>query len=112
MERVLQKVRIDDQFDTLGHMIREYVSKNWIQTNERYRSKNEKQVYYLSIEFLLGRLLQTNLMNLGIEEVVEEGFKDLGIELDEIEEIESDAGLRKWWSRSIGCLFSRFLSIA
>ena len=83
----------DDQFDTLGHMIREYVSKNWIETNERYRSKNEKQVYYLSIEFLLGRLLSTNLMNLGIEEVVEEGFKDLGIELDEIEEIESDAGL-------------------
>ena len=83
----------DDQFDTLGHMIREHVSKNWIVTNERYRSKNEKQVYYLSIEFLLGRLLSTNLMNLGIEEVVEEGFKDLGIELDEIEEIESDAGL-------------------
>ena len=83
----------DDQFDTLGHMIREHVSKNWIETNERYRSKNEKQVYYLSIEFLLGRLLSTNLMNLGIEEVVEEGFKDLGIELDEIEEIESDAGL-------------------
>ena len=32
----------DDQFDTLGHMIREHVSKNWIKTNERYRSKNEK----------------------------------------------------------------------
>ena len=32
----------DDQFDTLGHMIREYVSKDWIATNERYRSKNEK----------------------------------------------------------------------
>ena len=47
-------------------------------------------------------------MNLGIEEVVEEGLKDLGIDLDDIEEIESDAGLRKWWTRSIGCLFSRF----
>ena len=47
----------DDQFDTLGHMIREYVSKNWIQTNERYRSEDNRQVYYLSIEFLLGRLL-------------------------------------------------------
>ena len=83
----------DDQFDTLGHMIREHVSKNWICTNERYRSKNGKQVYYLSIEFLLGRLLRNNLMNLGIEEIVEEGFKELGIDLNEIEEIESDAGL-------------------
>ena len=35
-----------DQFDTLGHMIREYVSKDWIQTNERYRSNQKRQVYY------------------------------------------------------------------
>ena len=70
-----------DQFDTLGHMIREYVSKDWIQTNERYRSNQKRQVYYLSIEFLLGRLLRHNLLNLGIEEVVEDGLKDLGIDL-------------------------------
>ena len=44
----------DDQFDTLGHMIREYVSKDWIATNERYRTEDTRQVYYLSIEFLLG----------------------------------------------------------
>ncbi|MCQ6274481.1 glycogen/starch/alpha-glucan phosphorylase [Bacillus sp. V3B] len=83
----------DDQFDTLGHMIREYASKDWIETNELYRSKDERQVYYLSIEFLLGRLLRHNLMNLGIERIVEEGLNDLGIDLNEIEEVESDAGL-------------------
>jgi starch phosphorylase len=74
-------------------MIREYVSTNWIETNERYRSGNEKQIYYLSIEFLLGRLLRHNLLNLGIEEVVEKGLAELGIELDELEEIEADAAL-------------------
>lgn len=83
----------DDQFDTLGHMIREYVSKNWIQTNECYRSNDTRQVYYLSIEFLLGRLLKHNLINLQIEQIVEEGLNDLGIDLDKIEEVESDAGL-------------------
>ncbi|WP_071393751.1 glycogen/starch/alpha-glucan phosphorylase [Bacillus tuaregi] len=83
----------DDQFDTLGHMIREYVSKDWIQTNERYRSSEERQVYYLSIEFLLGRLLRHNLLNLGIERLVEEGLQELGIDLNQIEEVESDAGL-------------------
>ena len=82
-----------DQFDTLGHMIREYASKDWIQTNERYRSNQKRQVYYLSIEFLLGRLLRHNLLNLGLEEVVESGLKDLGIDLADIEEIETDAGL-------------------
>ncbi|WP_077214333.1 glycogen/starch/alpha-glucan phosphorylase [Bacillus dakarensis] len=82
-----------DHFNTLGHMIREYVSRNWIETNERYRTNKEKQVYYLSIEFLLGRLLKQNLLSLGIDKVVEEGLGELGIDINELEEIEADAAL-------------------
>ena len=82
-----------DQYNTLGNMIREYISSNWIRTNETQRSKNHKQVYYLSIEFLLGRLLGSNLLNLGIRDVVVEGLSDLGIDLKDIEESEADAGL-------------------
>ncbi|PLR79414.1 glycogen phosphorylase [Bacillus sp. V3-13] len=82
-----------DQFHTLGSMIREYISLDWIQTNERYRSTGTKQVYYLSIEFLLGRLLRHNLINIGMEDVVDSGLKELGINLDELEEVEMDAGL-------------------
>lgn len=82
-----------DHFQTLGHMIREYVSSNWIQTNEQSRNNNGKQVYYLSIEFLLGRLLHNNLINLGIDQVVIEGLADLGIDFFEVEDIEHDAGL-------------------
>ncbi|GKU84787.1 glycogen/starch/alpha-glucan phosphorylase [Niallia sp. NCCP-28] len=82
-----------DHFQILGHMIREYVSTNWINTNEAYRKNQGKQVYYLSIEFLLGRLLYHNLINLGIEKVVTEGLNELGINLRDIEEIEHDAGL-------------------
>ncbi|GGJ75978.1 starch phosphorylase [Anoxybacillus voinovskiensis] len=84
---------IRDQYQTLGNMVREYISQNWIQTNERCRANNHKKVYYLSIEFLLGRLLGSNLLNLGIHEVVEEGLHDLGIHLQDIEESEADAGL-------------------
>ncbi|MFC4182859.1 glycogen/starch/alpha-glucan phosphorylase [Saccharococcus thermophilus] len=82
-----------DQYNTLGNMVREYISQNWIQTNERNRERKQKQVYYLSIEFLLGRLLGSNLLNLGIRDVVEEGLRDLGISLEDIEESEADAGL-------------------
>lgn len=82
-----------EQFQTLGHMIREHVSSDWIKTNELYRAGAKKQVYYLSIEFLLGRLLRHNLINLGVEEVVCKGLWELGIELDQLEEIEADAGL-------------------
>jgi glycogen phosphorylase len=82
-----------EHFQTLGNMIREYISSDWIKTNEQYRASGEKQVYYLSIEFLLGRLLRNNLMNLGIENIVYEGLKELGIDLAEVEEAEADAGL-------------------
>ncbi|KKK36204.1 maltodextrin phosphorylase [Mesobacillus campisalis] len=82
-----------EQYQTLGQMIREYGSSDWIKTNETYRTSGKKQVYYLSIEFLLGRLLRHNLMNLGIEEVVSEGLHELGISLDDLEEIEADAAL-------------------
>ncbi|MBO9130942.1 glycogen/starch/alpha-glucan phosphorylase [Bacillus sp. 165] len=82
-----------DQYHTLGHMVREYISSRWIATNEKNRTENNKQVYYLSIEFLLGRLLGSNLLNLGIREVCEEGLAELGIKLDELEESESDAGI-------------------
>lgn len=82
-----------DQYFTLGNMVREFISSKWIETNELYRAENKKQVYYLSIEFLLGRLLGQNLLNLGIKEVVVEGFNELNINLKEIEECESDPAL-------------------
>ncbi len=95
-----------EQFQTLGHMIREHVSSDWIKTNELYRAGAKKQVYYLSIEFLLGRLLRHNLINLGVEKVVSEGLGELGIELDQLEEIEADAGLG---NGGLGRLASCFL---
>ncbi|MGX6443133.1 glycogen/starch/alpha-glucan phosphorylase [Neobacillus sp. K501] len=82
-----------DHYQTLGVMIREFVSNDWIKTNERYLDSTGKQVYYLSIEFLLGKLLRQNLINLGIEETVQEGLHDLGIDLSRLEELEADAGL-------------------
>jgi glycogen phosphorylase len=82
-----------DHYQTLGVMIREFVSFDWIKTNERYLAAKGKQVYYLSIEYLLGKLLRQNLINLGIEETVQAGLDELGIDLGSLEELESDAGL-------------------
>ncbi len=96
-----------DRFKALGMMIREYVAKNWIETNQTYCNKpGHKQVYYLSMEFLLGRLLKSYLINLGIREMVEDGLRELDVNLEEIEEQEHDPGLG---SGGLGRLAAGFL---
>lgn len=74
-------------------LIKEYCAENWLKTNKQYRKKAEKQVYYFSMEFLIGRLLKSNLLNLGIEKESEEALKELGIDLRDLEEEEKDAAL-------------------
>jgi len=81
------------KYQALAVLIRDYSSINWSKTNNQYKADNEKQIYYFSMEFLIGRLLKSNLYNLGIEEECREALKELGIILEEIEEIELDAGL-------------------
>lgn len=83
----------NDRYSALGSLIRDYVAEDWIKTKEEYLNRNVKQVYYFSIEFLLGRLLGNNLVNMGLETVCEEVLQELGSTLKEIKSAELDAGL-------------------
>ena len=65
----------------------------WISTTKRYNKTLEKQVYYFSMEFLLGRLLGDCLLNLGIREMCRDGLAEMDIDLEEIESLEQDQGL-------------------
>lgn len=89
----LEEVSSEDVYTILSRMIREFAGKEWAATNREFRDNEEKQVYYLSLEFLIGRLLGNNLLNMGVLEIVQEGLEDLGVSLAEIEEQEADAGL-------------------
>ena len=64
------------RYFTLGTLVREYISSNWIETNEAIAEGKHKQVYYFSMEFLMGRLLTNNIMNLGIRSVIEAGMNE------------------------------------
>ena len=77
----------------LASLVKDYAAQNWLKTNKQYAETSEKQVYYFSMEFLIGRLLQSNLINLGIRDLCEEALKELNINLRELEETEVDAGL-------------------
>ena len=81
------------KYFALASLIRDYTSENWLNTNKKYTNNKEKQIYYFSMEFLIGRLLHSNLLNLGIRDACKEALSDLKIDLDELEEIENDAGL-------------------
>jgi len=89
----LKKSTIRERYNTLGTLVREEISKDWIQTNKRLEQHDQKKVYYFSIEFLMGRLITNNLMNMGIRDEVEAAFNDMGLDLNEVEHYESDPGL-------------------
>ncbi len=89
----LEEASTNDLYSALGEVIRDTISANWIQTNKTYTEKSEKQVYYFSMEFLLGRILHTNLINTGLLEACQAALAELGIDLAELEQQEPDAGL-------------------
>ena len=91
--RPVQDAHKTEKYLTLGKMVREYASLNWIDSKYTVSNNAEKQMYYFSMEFLMGRLLTNNLMNLGIYNIVKEGLADLDIDINELEDMESDAGL-------------------
>ncbi|SIS60489.1 glycogen/starch/alpha-glucan phosphorylase [Salimicrobium flavidum] len=82
-----------DAYRALGSLLREKIGKKWLATDQRYVQNKEKQVYYFSMEFLIGRLLGNNLLNMKMLGIVSEGLQDLGFDLNRVEEEESDAGL-------------------
>ena len=82
-----------DKYVALSYVVRDHISRNWLSTNQRYKRENKKQVYYFSMEFLLGSLLDCNLINMGNRELVAQALAELGIDLDELTAQEHDAGL-------------------
>ncbi len=77
----------------IGNIIRKYSNEDRILTNNKYKKNKEKQVYYFSMEFLLGKLLESNLINLGILDIFKDALKELGVNYDEIVDMENDQGL-------------------
>ena len=83
----------EERYIVLGNMIRDFAGEHWRETKNAIKKTESKQLYYFSMEFLMGRLMTSNLMNLNIYDVVKDGLKDLGMDINEMENIESDAGL-------------------
>lgn len=84
---------LEHKYLALGKLVRDYISESWAETNNYYTKKKCKQIYYFSMEFLLGRLLNSYLLNLNIRDVIKDGLRELGIDLDELLQLEPDPAL-------------------
>jgi glycogen phosphorylase len=82
-----------ERFEALARSLRDLLAQRWVKTRDTYDRENPKQVYYLSMEFLIGRSLSNNLLNLLVEPFVREEMRRQGVDLDRLDEEEPDAGL-------------------
>jgi starch phosphorylase len=82
-----------ERFEAVAHSVRDVLSQRWIYTDKIYDRANPKRVYYLSMEFLIGRSLANNVMNLRLDPVLKQGMKQKNLDWPDVLEQEPDAGL-------------------
>ena len=81
------------KFEAAARSVRDAFSRRWVQTEHAYDQKNPKRVYYLSMEFLIGRSLTNNIINLGLRPYVARAAQELNLDWTSVVEQEPDAGL-------------------
>ena len=91
--RTIRGASQEQIFQAISQVVADLVKERWAYSRELRSSHSEKEVYYLSMEFLMGRALSNNLINLGIQDLVMEVCEDLNIKFTDVEEVEPDPGL-------------------
>lgn len=81
------------RFEAFAHAVRDVLSRRWVETEDTYTRRDPKRVYYLSMEFLIGRSLANNVMNLLLDRTVKQAIDDDGIDWPALLDQEPDAGL-------------------
>jgi len=82
-----------DNYRSVVLSVMDRLHDRWLNTQQRYYDDNEKRVYYISMEYLIGRLLDNMLVNLGMQDVAAEAMKEVGLDYDKVRNAEWDAGL-------------------
>ena len=82
-----------ERFEAFAHSIRDILAQRWVLTKKTYERRNPKRVYYLSMEFLIGRSTANNITNLRLDPLVRQAAKEKGIDWLNLVEGEPDAGL-------------------
>src|SRR5271170_3912056 len=82
-----------ERFEAFSHSVRDILAQRWVRTKNTYERENAKRIYYLSMEFLIGRSLANNITNLLLDPLLPDAAREHGIDWLELIEQEPDAGL-------------------
>src|SRR5207244_4161322 len=82
-----------ERFEAIARCVRDILSQRWLHTEKTYERENPKRVYYLSMEFLIGRSLANNVTNLLLDGITKDAIKQKNLDWFELLEQEPDAGL-------------------
>ena len=91
--RTIDEATPQQIFQAVSYAIKDVIIDDWIATQKQFDETGAKKVYYLSMEFLMGRALGNNIINLGAKKAVKEALEELGFDLNAIEDQEPDAAL-------------------
>jgi len=82
-----------DQYQAFAYCVRDRMIERWIQTQRQHRANKVRRAYYLSLEFLIGRLLGNNVINMKMDPICEKALADFNIDWHSLRDYEVDAGL-------------------
>ena len=91
--KTLEEATQEQIFQAVSYTVKDVIIDNWLETQKAYEEQDPKIVYYMSMEFLMGRALGNNLINLGAYGEVKEALEELGLDLNCIEDQEPDPAL-------------------
>ena len=91
--KTLEEATQEQIFQAVSYTVKDVIIDNWLKSQKAYEKQDPKIVYYMSMEFLMGRALGNNLINLGAYGEVKEALEELGLDINCIEDQEPDPAL-------------------
>lgn len=91
--KTIDEASTEQVFQAVSYAIKEVIIDEWIATHEEYEKQDVKVLYYMSMEFLIGRTLGNNVINIGAIKEVREALSELGFDLNAVEDREPDPAL-------------------
>jgi len=82
-----------DWYHTAAWVLRDRLMERWMETMRSYYTEDAKRVYYLSLEFMIGRTLSNSALSLGVNDELRQTLSDIGVDLEQVQEMENDAAL-------------------